>query len=77
MSNDLIELTDTELDAVTGGIGGTTISPFNFGNYIDLPQTNTNVQIATPIALFGSNGPISQSSTQTNAAMFSGFSFSF
>jgi hypothetical protein len=63
MSNDLIELTDTELDAVSGGI-----TPFKleFGNIVT--QVNVNPQIAevANIGVVGGNTNINQTSNNMN-----------
>jgi hypothetical protein len=79
MSNDLIELTNTELDAVSGGKHG--LLALNFGNILTNVNTaensaaivnmgnSGNNTISQSITQSGSNGPVSGPS-------FSGFTFS-
>jgi hypothetical protein len=66
MSNDLTELTATELDAVSGG-SHTDVVTVNLGNIV--PQVNLNYQSA---AVLG-NGNITQSNSGSNSISDSTF----
>lgn len=60
MSNDLIELTDTDLDAVSGGKHS--LLALNFGNIVT--QVN-EAELTSAIVNMGNSGASSNSVTQT------------
>jgi bacteriocin-like protein len=62
MSNDLTELTDTELDAVTGGI-------FNFGNIITQINNAENVGVALNLGGLGGVANVAQFIGQGNFSL--------
>jgi bacteriocin-like protein len=62
MSNDLTELTDTELDAVTGGI-------FNFGNIVTQINNAENVGVALNLGGLGGVANVAQFIGQGNFSL--------
>jgi len=67
MSNDLIELTDTELDTVSGGKHHPGL--ISLGNIVT--QVNVNDQSAAIVAL-SNTGSINQTAPQTNTSTTNG-----